>query len=326
MKRGIKLLLLLAIALSVLASVPVLANDVDTSKAYYIQSAMEYGRSSRGVWDVPGNPKRFKSGQNIKVWDLPSHDRRSPDRLFRFTKSRGGFYEISTNLSYKSRVDVAGGKRRNGTNIHLWERNNGPAQKFRMSYRGNGRWKIYPKLGGVICLKGKKSKNGTNVHIWNNHNGPWTEWVLIPYGTNRAFKPVKKRVVANQRMRAGLTLQKACQPKRDSITRQYFSKVDPRKFSMENKRQSLSRTLNRLNDTNRIILAKTIVHAIGMNPNSTTKMRVYYELSRSKIFKSSNFLVKMVIKQVEKEVQRNYRSERNNTVKNNLRIMLSKFK
>jgi hypothetical protein len=202
-----KVLFLVLVAIALFYS-PVYSNEIDTSKTYYIQSAQEYGRGMRGVWDVPGNPRRYKRGQNIKVWDLPTNDRRSFDRAFRFVKVRPGVYQISNLLSSKSRLDVAGARSKNGTNIGLWDRNNNRnAQQFRVSYRGNGRWKFYTMSGRVLCLASKSSKNGSNVHIWKNHNGPWTEWVLIPRNTYRAYMPVKnnvRRPVANVRIN-GLT-------------------------------------------------------------------------------------------------------------------------
>ena len=101
--------LLLAIAVVAILYSPVYSNQIDTSKVYYVQSAMEYGRGMRGVWDVPGHPKRFQRGQNIKVWELPSNDRGSRDRAFRFHYVRPGVYQISSMMSSNSRVDVAGG-------------------------------------------------------------------------------------------------------------------------------------------------------------------------------------------------------------------------
>ena len=54
--------------------------------------------------------QEIKRGQNIKVWDLPTNDRRSFDRAFRFFKVRPGIYQISNLLSSKSRLDIAGAR------------------------------------------------------------------------------------------------------------------------------------------------------------------------------------------------------------------------
>lgn len=303
---------------------PVYSYEIDTSKSYYIQSAQEYGRSGKGVWDVPGHPKRFKKGQNIKVWDLPQNDRRSPDRMYIFTKKGPGLYEISSRLSYRSRIDVAGGRKRNGTNIHLWERNNGPAQKFRMSYRGNGRWKIYPQLGGVVCLSGRSSKNGSNVIIWNDHSGPWTEWVLIPRNTYRAYIPAKK-VVRRQAANLRVSLNQALSYNQSYNTTKYFSQVNYSKFNSDNRGRLLVNRLNQLNDSKKVIMVQRIIKATGRNRDASSRFGIYRSLRSANLNVGNNFIINAGKKLVRDSIDLNLRRETNLSSKNYLRSIRSMF-
>ncbi len=125
-------------------------------------------------------------------------DKKAPDRLYIFQRKEGNWYEIGSNLRGYDRLDVAGGKFRNGTRVQLWKRNGTAAQKFRMRYLGGGRWKIYTKNNYVVHLRGRKSRNGTDISLWQDHNGRWMEWVLVDPKTGKAYIP-RKRTVRNNR-------------------------------------------------------------------------------------------------------------------------------
>jgi hypothetical protein len=320
-----KVLLLVLVAVALLYS-PVYSAEIDTSKYYYIQSAQEYGRSSKGVWDVPGHPKRFKKGQNIKVWDLPQNDRRSSDRAFKFYKISAGVYEIYSRMSSRSRVDVAGGNTKNGTNIHLWDRNNNRySQRYRVSYRGNGRWKFYTMRGKVICLSARESKNGSNVITWNNHNGPWTEWVLIPRNTYRAYMPVKK-VVRRPSTILRVSLGQALNYNQSYNTTKYFSQVSFRKFNSENRGRFLTNRINRLNGSKKVMMVNRIIKAVGKNPAWSCRFGVYSSLKSANLRVGNNFILNAGKKMVRDSIDSNLRRETNGGAKVHLRAIRSMFR
>ncbi len=160
--------------------------EIPSGKSFFIQSAMNYGSNMGGYWDIPGKPTRIEKGSNIQVWNLDE----GMDRKFRLRQSpEAGFYEIQIGTTLNSRVDVAGGKTANGTNILTWEENNATNQRFAFVHLGNGRFKIYDRNGKIICLKGKSNANGSNVHIWDDHNGAFTEWYLIDAYAKTVFIP-----------------------------------------------------------------------------------------------------------------------------------------
>lgn len=179
------LLLLLCMGSGVMAQ-PNSGSVLPTGKKFYIQSAMNYGRNNGGYWDIPGRSSMINKGTNIQVWDLDN----GPDREFTLVKSpEQGYYEIHVGDTKNSRIDVAHGRKNNGTNIGVWEKNNQTCQRFLFKHLGNGRFKIYTKMGTMICLNARENKNGTNVHTWEDHNGIFTEWFLIDAQTKKAFVP-----------------------------------------------------------------------------------------------------------------------------------------
>ncbi|MGE0079580.1 MAG: RICIN domain-containing protein [Bacteroidales bacterium] len=170
-----------------------------TGQQFRIQSAMNKGRDHGGFWDIPGSPKLIEKGSNIQVWDIDGGD----DRYFTLVESpEQGYYEMYVGSTPASRIDVSGGKTKDGTNVGVWEKTNGNNQRFLFHHLGNGRFKIYDRNGKVLCLAGRSNKNGSNVHIWSDHDGPWTEWFLISRtGGGTVFIPTETQQVAEAKLK-----------------------------------------------------------------------------------------------------------------------------
>ena len=170
------------------------ANDLPIGKAFYIQSAMNYGKNQGGYWDIPGHPKTITKGSNIQVWDLDN----GHDRQFTILASNAKHYnEIQVGNTATSRIDIQGANKENGTSVKTWDKNNRANQKFLFKHLGNGRFKIYDgNSGKALCLADRNNANGTNVHIWDDHDGPWMEWYLIDTKTKKPFipqEPIKEK-------------------------------------------------------------------------------------------------------------------------------------
>lgn len=159
-----------------------------SGKAYYIQSAQEYGKSKKGYLDIPSSDPVYEAGQNIQVWELDKGE----DRKFYVEAIGSGYVKLSpahgVTLAY---IDVAGNKSEDGTNIQIWDKNDSNAQKFKLKKTGEGKYKIVNANGKVLCLANRSSENGSNVHIWSDHSGAFTEWVFIDPSTNKIVDPLK---------------------------------------------------------------------------------------------------------------------------------------
>lgn len=152
-------------------------------KAYYVQSAKEYGKSNKGYWDIPGYDPNYEKDQTIQVWELGKS--KPGDRKFYVEQLDDGYVRITPHhgigLGY---IDVSGGRTKNGTDIQIWDKAKTTNQKFKLKEVGDGVYKIYTAKGQVVCLAGRKTKNGTNVHIWKDHNVDAVKWVFIDAKTN----------------------------------------------------------------------------------------------------------------------------------------------
>ncbi len=186
MKRILFLSSIIMLFSATLASGQPQATKMPIGKKFYIQSAINYGMNNGGYWDIPGKPTTIQRGSNIQVWTLDE----GHDRIFTIIESpEKGYYELQVGNTTNARVDIAGGKREDATNVQVWDRNGNPAQRFQFRHIENGRFKIFDRNGRALCLAKRSSANGSNLHIWGDHNGTWMEWYLIDVQTKNAFIP-----------------------------------------------------------------------------------------------------------------------------------------
>ncbi len=171
---------------------PTSGAKLPTGKKIIIQSAVHYGRGGGGCWEKPGGGSMAVKGDNIRVWDIDN----AATKRFTLVESGGkGWYEIYIGNIKTSRIDVAGGKSANGTNVLIWEKNGKDNQKFLFKYLGYGRYKIYTKTGKIVNLKNYGAANGTNVQIWNDHDGLHNEWYLLDALTQRLIEPTGSTIL-----------------------------------------------------------------------------------------------------------------------------------
>lgn len=163
-------------------------DPVPEDKQLFIQSAVSYGRTMKGFWDLSGKAYNindndiFKNRANLAVWTKDE----GVDRFFGFEKAgNSGYYNIRANLHSGFSVDVEGGKTHNGNNVIIWKTDlNNPNQQFYFKHLGEGRFKIYHRSGKILVLKGGASDaNGTNVHLWEDHDKAACEWYILQGGS-----------------------------------------------------------------------------------------------------------------------------------------------
>lgn len=168
-----------------------------TARNYYIQSALEYGRSQNGYWDLPGVNPKAKNGQNLAVYKMDKGD----DRKYWFKWAGDGNYTIRSLAGYKYCVDLSHGRTNNGSNIGMHEANRTDAQLFYLKHLGNGRFKIHHISGKILALAGRSSSNGSNIHLWDDHNSISNEWYLIDSQTKKPLIPTEFHKPTNRRQK-----------------------------------------------------------------------------------------------------------------------------
>ncbi len=78
-------------------------------------------------------------------------------------------------------LDVAGKKTANGTNIDIYQLNNGDNQKFMITKNSDGSYKLRPKITGdksAVEIKDAGKGSGDNVQIWEVNGANCQDWIF----------------------------------------------------------------------------------------------------------------------------------------------------
>ena len=96
----------------------------------------------------------------------------------------GSIYELEPQCAPGKRLDVAGARTANGTNIHLWQQNGNSAQAWKVMDQGNGYYELEPQcaLGKRLDVAYAASTNGTNVQIHQDLSNSAQRWKIMDQG------------------------------------------------------------------------------------------------------------------------------------------------
>ena len=292
------------------------------NRVFLIQSALEVGKSSNGLWDIPGQPGKTDGNlkgtkwQHMGLWQREAGD--PEDRLFRFRPAQGGGagrYFISIGRSGNWGVNAIDGTGK----IEARSR----ADHFELKHMGNGRWKIYYKSGMIIAPASPTSKNGTKLVLLPDQNGPHTEWVFFDTATNQSFIPASGSGSAGASTYQG-KLETAIGSRIPAT--QYFEHADGAKFDSENgggKLQTYLNNMDKASDQWSAILS--IVNSIKQNKDASARRSMYQAISQANIKKGSGFAENLLKGQVAKQINDSAASERDPAAKGHLTAIGSKF-
>ena len=149
----------------------------NSNTGYTITSAL----NKKYVLDISGASK--KNGTNIQIYSSNN----SAAQKFNFERTdagsnfAGGTFVIVSNLDSNKVVDIAGGRKTNGTNVQLYSFNNSGAQKYSIKYDGNTGYYVITNVnsGKVLDVSGAKMVNGRNVQQYQSNNSLAQRWKII---------------------------------------------------------------------------------------------------------------------------------------------------
>jgi hypothetical protein len=261
-----------------------------SNKGFLIQSARTVGKSTKGLWDVPGNGRldKYKHGKDsfvLQLWEREGKDKQ--DRVFKFVPV-GDKYYIKFYKTRKWYIYHNRSKRK-------LEASKTRKSKFRLEHVGNGRWKIYTTSGDIVAPLGSLTKNGTKLVIKNDGHGKALEWVFFDHRTNRSFSPgairnprpvdrkpgphVKKTHKKSAKAAGGLA--KALRTKSKKIKEGYFGKVDLGTFVQDNTGNSLAAHLNKIRSPEKQWREiYTIAEAARINRDNAARRKIMSDLAR----------------------------------------------
>ena len=94
-----------------------------------------------------------------------------------------GIYEIYTGVSGTKVIDIAGGSKKDGANVDIYERGNQGNQKIRIKKNEDGTYTLIALHSNkVLDVEGSGKKNGTNVCQYKNYGGEGQKWYMEPCG------------------------------------------------------------------------------------------------------------------------------------------------
>lgn len=134
--------------------------------------------SSSVALDIQGGS--MNNGTNIEIWT--SHNGSNQKwQLIPADTIDEGMYVIPTKLDTNKTVDVNGGFTANGTNVQLWSKHGGAAQKWNITYDKNTGYYtlVNPNSGKALDVNGAVKADGTNIQIWDRNSSCAQKWRII---------------------------------------------------------------------------------------------------------------------------------------------------
>ncbi|MFA5518008.1 MAG: hypothetical protein WDA74_02005 [Spirochaetota bacterium] len=282
------------------------------NRVFVIQSALEAGKSTNGLWDIPGTPNkddgnlRGTNWLHMGLWQREAGD--PEDRVFRFRAAQGsavGRYFISIGRSGNWGVNAIDGTGK----IEARSR----SDHFELKHMGNGRWKIYYKSGMIIAPASPTAKNGTKLVLLPDQNGPHTEWVFFDTATNQSFIPASTSASGGNYSYKG-KLEDAIASRH--VGSQYFQHAVAPQFNSENSGGKLQAYLNNMDKaTEQWTAILNLVNAIKQNKDTEARRSMYQAISQANIKRGSGFAENLLKGQVQKQINDASAAERDTTAK-----------
>lgn len=155
--------------------------------SYYTFVSAASGR----VLDLAGG--KTANGTNVQIYNSNGTDAQKfqliADKVLDKTITLGknvteGIYSLFTTLNTGLAVDVYGGSKANGANVHLFVSNGTAAQKYDVSYHGCGLYFIrVVNSGKVLDVKGGSTASGANVQQYGQNGSRAQLWYFEKDGS-----------------------------------------------------------------------------------------------------------------------------------------------
>ena len=131
--------------------------------------------------DIEGTDYPANGGDNVHLCQMKESDNLSACDVWNIQYS-DGFYTIRQKGTDMC-LDVSNGDTKLRTNIQVAASNRGSAQKWAISWYGDGRgYKVQSKCSGYsLDVNGGVIASGTNVQQWEANGSEAQRWLFIPY-------------------------------------------------------------------------------------------------------------------------------------------------
>ena len=163
------------------------AKGSSTTKNYYVKGyaldkGMKFDQLSPGTYYLKYYVK--DANGDTKSWTSPKFNivkESAPAAVQQVIAD--GTYVISTKLNSDFVLDIDGASEADGANLQLWEKNETPAQSFKVKHIGNGYYQIInTNSGKALDAEGGGTEEGTNVWQYEVNNTDAQIWKITSAG------------------------------------------------------------------------------------------------------------------------------------------------
>lgn len=176
-----------------------------------------------------------------------------------------GYYMIGSALNYTTVLDVAGGSSSNGANVQVYTANGSNAQKWYVSYVGEGYYIIkHAGTEKVLDVRGGESANGTNVRQYESNNSEAQQWRFVDVGNG--LYNIISRLAAN--LALDVQGSKSANGTNIQVYNITHNNTDAQKFRLVEVSQAKPSTKNLENGTYSVLAAKNNAYSIDVSGGS----------------------------------------------------------
>ena len=168
------------------------------SPEYNTMQNLTYIKDARGIYSAqewkkacvdpaivhytsPAKPWKGCKGRFYNEWD--KYRKIAEKKIYGTPVIENGIYTISSSLKQNKVLDIAGASDKNSANLQLWNKNNTNAQKFKLTYVGEGYYEIEACCSGkVLDVACSGHKCGTNVWQYQKNNTDAQRWLIKSAG------------------------------------------------------------------------------------------------------------------------------------------------
>ena len=116
-----------------------------------------------------------RSNAQVQQWDNPTSSH--SQWIIRNTNSIATGVVTLQNMASGKFLNVSGGKRDNGRNVHIWDNPTSPSSQWCVLQVIPGTYVLENLASGkVLNISGGKAPNGTNAQQWDNPTSPHSHW------------------------------------------------------------------------------------------------------------------------------------------------------
>ncbi len=293
------------------------------NREFLIQSALEAGKSTRGIWDLPGTKNFFKRGKwkQVQIWARDKGKDRK-DRLFKFTPAGGsaeGRYFIKYAKEKYWGVNYIGGTGKVEARFS--------ADHFELKHLGNGRWKIYVDKNTILAIDNMKAKNGAKIVAVRDSNSKNAQWVFFNARTNKSFIPrmisPRNGFNSSNNGKSSQSLESALGQKRGPA--KYFTHVSASQFRLDNRNNIMKIFYEGYGTADQWNHILDTVKAAKYNRDTGARREIYNALNTVSVKKGSVLLNATIKPRVKKGVAESVKSERDAIAKKYLMSIENKF-